>query len=119
MMRGPQRVFAIFSLVVAPLLLALIDLFHPAHFTMDPGMTSGASDPQAGNPYYNALHYFGPDWWFLLHMIQTPLSVRLSFGLLALTDSFSSAPASLHKPFAWIARIATVVFMTYYTVLDG
>ena len=119
MMRGPQRIFAIFSLIIAPLLLALMELFHPAHFTMDPGMTSFLSDPQAGNPYYNALHYFGPDWWFLLHMIQTPLVVAVTFGLLALTDTFAPHPAARYQPLAWVARTATVVFMTYYTVLDG
>lgn len=119
MTRDPKRGFAIFSLIIAPLVLATMELFHPAHFTLDPGMTAYLSDPQPGDPYYNALHYFGPDWWFLLHMIQTPLVVAVSFGLLSLTDTFAPAQGAHYRPLAWISRVATVVFMMYYTVLDG
>lgn len=119
MTQAPNRGFVFLTLVVAPLLLAAIELFHPAHFTLDPGMTAFLSDPQAGDPYYNALHYFGPDWWFLLHMMQTPLVVAVSFGLLALTDTFTPVAAARYRGFAWGSRAATVVFMTYCTVLDG
>ncbi|MDB5812161.1 MAG: hypothetical protein JWN94_4283 [Betaproteobacteria bacterium] len=115
----PKRAFAIFSLVVAPLLLTGIELFHPAHFTLDPGMTSFLSQPQSGDPYFKALHYFGPDWWFLLHMLQTPLVVIVAFGLLQMTDTFWPDAQARFKPLAWLARLATVVFMTFYTVLDG
>lgn len=113
------RVLAIASLVFAPILLAAIELFHPAHFTLKPGMTAFLSHPQQGDPYYNAISYFGPEWWFLLHMIQTPLVVVVSFGLLMATDSFAGPTQARYKPLAWLARIATVVFMTYYTVLDS
>lgn len=114
-----NRALAIASLVFAPILLGAIELFHPAHFTLKPGMTAFLSHPQPGDPYYNAISYFGPEWWFLLHMIQTPLVVVVSFGLLATTDSFAGPSAARFKPLAWMARIATVVFMTYYTVLDS
>jgi hypothetical protein len=114
-----KRVITIISLVVAPLVLAAMELFHPAHFTLDPGMTSFLSHPQAGDPYYNAIMYFGPNWWFLLHMIQTPLVVVVSFGLLMTTDCFETNAAARFKPLAWISRVGTVVFMTYYTVLDS
>jgi hypothetical protein len=115
----PKRAFAVLSLVVAPMLLAGIELFHPAHFTLDPGMTAFLSHPQAGDPYFRAIHYFGPDWWFLLHMVQTPLVVLVAFGLLQMVDTFSPDPDARYKPLAWLARIATVTFMTFYTVLDG
>lgn len=119
MPQGPHRIFTIVSLVLAPLVLAGMELFHPAHFTMDPGMTAYLSNPQANDPYYNALHYFGPHWWFLLHMIQTPLVVLVSFGLLGLTDLYTPAADARYRPFAWLARVATAIFMMYYTVLDG
>jgi hypothetical protein len=115
----PARVFALLSLVVAPLILAGIELFHPAHFTANPGMSSFLSHPQPNDPHYNAIVYFGPDWWFLLHMIQTPLVIVVSFGLLFLTDAFGIRENLRGAALAWTSRIATVVFMTYYTVLDG
>ncbi len=119
MINQPKRGLAILSLVVAPLLLAGIELFHPAHFTLNPGMTSFLSQPQAGDPYFNAIVYFGPQWWFLLHMVQTPLVVVVSFGLLHVTDTFSRDAMTRCMPLAWISRVAIVVFMTYYTVLDS
>jgi hypothetical protein len=119
MNKQPKRGLAILSLVVAPVLLACIELFHPAHFTLDPGMTAFLSQPQAHDPYFNAITYFGPQWWFLLHMIQTPLVVVVSLGLLHVTDTFGRDPAAHYMPLAWLSRIATVVFMTYCTVLDG
>ena len=80
-MQKSHRVLAIASLVLAPLLLAAIELFHPAHFTLNPGMTAFLSQPQPGDPYFNAITYFGPEWWFLLHMIQTPLVVVVTTDL--------------------------------------
>ena len=114
-----NRSLAVTSLVAAPLLLAAIELFHPAHFTAVPGMSAFLSHPQAGDPHFNAIAYFGPGWWFLLHMIQTPLVVIVSFGLLSLTGSFGGFEGARCTPVAWISRVATVVFMMYYTVLDG
>ena len=114
-----KRSLAWLSLVIAPLILAGIELFHPAHFTDDPGMTNFLSQPQAGDPHFNAIKYFGPEWWFLMHMIQTPLVVVVSFGLLLTTDSFWVGEGARFAPLAWISRVATVIFMTYYTVLDS
>ena len=114
-----NRSLAVLSLVAAPLLLAAMELFHPAHFTAAPGMSAFLSHPQAGDPHFNAIMYFGPHWWFLLHMIQTPLVVIVSFGLLWLTGTFGEFEGARFRLVAWISRIATVVFMTYYTVLDG
>ena len=119
MTHKPHRVLAFLSLVVAPLLLAGIELFHPAHFTLDPGMTSFLSHPQPHDPYFKAIAYFGPEWWFLLHMVQTPLVIVVAFGLLYLTDAFGGDATARFKPLAWASRIATVVFMIFYTVLDS
>jgi len=107
------------SLVAVPLLLAVIELFHPWQFTADPGMSAFLSHPHDGGMPFNVIRYFGPDWWFLMHMIQTPLIVIIAFGLLLLTDAFGDTGAVRFNVVAWVSRIATVVFMTYYTVLDG
>jgi hypothetical protein len=115
----PSLVLGAFSLVIAPLLLAGMELFHPAHFTLEPGMSAFLSNPQPGDAHYNAIVYFGPEWWFLMHMIQTPLVVIVSFGLLSLTDTFGANDTSRGALLAWISRIATVIFMIYYTVLDA
>jgi hypothetical protein len=115
----PSLVLGAFGLVIAPLLLAGIELFHPAHFTLEPGMSAFLSHPQPGDAHYNAIVYFGPEWWLLMHMIQTPLVVIVSFGLLSLTDTFGAQSTARGPALAWISRIATVIFMTYYTVLDG
>jgi hypothetical protein len=115
----PRYGLAVLSLVIAPLLLAAIELFHPSHFTADPGMSSFLSHPQPNDPHFKAIVYFGPDWWFLMHMIQTPLVIVVSCGLLLLTDTFGIPAQPRGAPLAWISRIATVIFMTYYTVLDS
>ena len=119
MNQQPHRSLAVLSLVVAPLLLAAIELFHPANFTSVPGMSAFLSHPQASDAHFNAITYFGPEWWFLMHMIQTPLVVVVSFGLLYLTDTFGGASGARYAAWAWLSRVATVVFMTYYTILDG
>lgn len=119
MCQASNRSFGVICLVAAPLILAAIELFHPAHFTMTPGMSAYLSHPQSGDPHFNAIAYFGPHWWFLLHMIQTPLVVIVAFGLLWLTGAFGGFPGARYVAVAWLSRAATVVFLTYYTVLDG
>ena len=51
-------------------------------------MSAFLSHPHDGGMPFNVIRYFGPDWWFLMHMIQTPLIVIIAFGLLLLTDAF-------------------------------
>jgi hypothetical protein len=68
-------------LLVAPLVLAVIEMFHPANFTSTPGMYQYLSTPQPYNPTHQALAYWGPDWWFALHMIQTPMVALVAIGL--------------------------------------
>ncbi|WP_215373626.1 hypothetical protein [Polynucleobacter sp. MWH-Svant-W18] len=116
-----MRFMLFICLVLSPLILLGMELFHPAHFTANPGMTAYLCHPQPHDPHYDALSYFGPNWWFLLHMVQTPLVVLVGIGLLILTDTFHRDPA--YKPkgeiFSWIARAAIFVFVVYFTVLDS
>lgn len=106
-------------LLLAPLGLIAIELFHPAGFTAHPGMYQFLSKPEAYQPEFSALGYFGPPWWFTLHMIQTPLVVLVSVGLWLTLREVSDADSGYARAAAWIARAAVLVFMIYYTVLDA
>lgn len=106
-------------LFAAPLTLLTIELFHPAGFTKDPGMYQYLSIPQDHSPEHHALAYFGPDWWFLLHMIQTPMVGLVSIGLWLMLDKIDRGAGALATVSAWISRGATFVFLIYYTVLDA
>lgn len=108
-------------LFLAPLVLVTIELFHPAGFTNNPGAYQYISQPQPYNPQYQALAYPGPHWWFALHMIQTPMVALVAIGLWLMVrrvgnDSSDGAAAVF---FAWLARLATFVFLIYYTALDS
>jgi hypothetical protein len=106
-------------LVVAPLVLIGIELFHPAGFTRDPGMYQYLSVPEPHTPQHNALYYFGPQWWFAMHMIQTPMVGLVAVGLWLLVDDVDLASGQWAALSAWLARAATFVFVIYYTVLDA
>lgn len=114
-----RRVLWWICLLLAPLVLVAIELFHPAGFTQNPGMYQYVSQAQPYNPQYQALAYPGPHWWFLMHSIQTPMVALVAVGLLLMArrvdDSFSGAAVF----FAWFARLATFVFLIYYTALDS
>ena len=71
-----RRVLFVVCLMLAPAILLAIELFHPANFTAHPGMYQFLSHAEHGGAQFKALAYFGPDWWFTLHMIQTPWSAR-------------------------------------------
>jgi hypothetical protein len=68
-------------LLVAPTVLIVIELFHPANFTKHPGMYQFLSRPEHDQPQFQAVAYFGPSWWFTLHMIQTPMIGLVAVGL--------------------------------------
>ena len=97
-----------------------IELFHPAHFTSPPGpgMYQYLSKPEPYNPGFVALSYPGPDWWFLLHMIQTPLVGLVAVGLWLLVGQIGRADGHFAVALAWLSRAATLVFLIYYTALD-
>lgn len=108
-------------LLVAPAVLIAIELFHPAGFTKDPGMYQYLHIPQP-QPYrhgHEALGYFGPQWWFILHMIQTPMFGLIAVGLWLLADKITSADGPAAMTLAWLSRVATFVFFVYYTALDS
>jgi hypothetical protein len=117
--QGVKQVLWWICLVVAPLVLIAIELFHPAGFTAEPGMYQFLSKPEMGEPHYHALAYFGPQWWTTLHMIQTPTVGLVSVGLWLLVDPIDRQNSSLAVAFAWLARAATLVFLVYYTALDA
>jgi hypothetical protein len=116
-----MRILIFICLVLSPIILMGMELFHPAHFTASPGMTAYLCHPQPHDPHYDALTYFGPNWWFILHMVQTPLVVLIGIGLLVLSDAFYRNPTYQPKAavFSWIARVAIFFFVVYFTVLDS
>jgi hypothetical protein len=106
-------------LLVAPVVLLTIELFHPAGFTRDPGMYAYLSVPQPYSPQHFALGYFGPQWWFTLHMIQTPMVGLVAVGLWLLAAKVADADGPAAIGLAWLSRAATFVFLIYYTALDA
>jgi len=112
-------------LVVAPAVLVGIELFHPADFTMtaahphNPGMYEYLSIPEPYDPTFEALAYPGPDWWFWLHMIQTPMLALVAVGLWLLAGRIGDADGMPAMALAWLSRVATFVFVIYYTALDS
>jgi hypothetical protein len=106
-------------LVVAPLVLIAIELFHPAGFTQNPGMYQYLSQPEPHSPQHNALNYFGPQWWFVMHMIQTPMVGLVAVGLWLLVSDIDAVDGQPALIAAWAGRAATFVFLIYYTVLDA
>lgn len=106
-------------LFVAPLVLLTIELFHPAGFTQDPGMFQYLSKPEPHSPQHGALAYFGPQWWFTLHMIQTVAMGLVALGLWRLVDGIGRGDRQAAGALAWISRVATFVFLIYYTALDS
>jgi hypothetical protein len=105
--------------LVSPAVLIAIELFHPAGFTQDPGMYQYLHKPEPYDPRFAALGYFGPQWWFVLHMIQTPMIALVAVGLWLLADRAAAGGDSAVTVVAWLARIVTFVFAVYYTALDS
>ena len=106
-------------LVASPLALVAIELFHPAGFTAQPGMYQFLSRPELHQPQFHALGYFGPQWWFTLHMIQTPLVALVSIGLWQMLAAVTDADTGYARALAWLARAAVLVFLIYYTALNS
>lgn len=113
------NIFWWICLVIAPATLAGMELFHPSHFTGDPGMYQFLSQPHAHDPRFFALAYPGPQWWFTLHAIQTPLIGLIAVGFLLLVHRIHDVDGAAAVTLAWLARAATLVFLIYYTALDS
>lgn len=107
------------GLVLAPAVLAAIELFHPAGFTRNPGMFQFLSQAMPHDAHHYALAYPGPQWWFILHSIQTPLVGLVAVGLWLLLDKVHEAHGAMALTFAWLSRAATFLFLIYYTALDS
>jgi hypothetical protein len=105
-------------LLGAPMVLISIELFHPAGFTAHPGMYQFLAHPEHGESNFDALAYFGPNWWFTLHMIQTPMVGLVAVGLSQMIEPIGGSGGAA-SACAWLARTATLIFLVYYTVLDA
>ena len=77
------------------------------------------SKPEPYQPQFLALGYFGPNWWFTLHMIQTPMVGLVAVGLWLVAEQIDDSPKTAALAFAWLSRAATLVFLIYYTALDA
>ena len=108
-----------FCLLVAPAVLIALELFHPAGFTARPGMYQYLSHTHGHEPQFMALGYFGPNWWFHLHMIQTPLVGLVAVGLWLTVAPIGTTDGGRAVICAWLARLSIFVFVVYYTVLDA
>ena len=119
--QADYRLLWIIGVIVAPPVLVLIELFHPAGFTATPGMFEFLREAQPHTAAHKALDYFGPDWWFWLHMIQTPLVCLIAVGLVLTVTAVGGAPGRSVAVAAssWAARIAVFIFAVYYTALDA
>jgi hypothetical protein len=113
-------------LVVAPAVLVSIEVFHPANFTQTathphaPGMFEYLSKAEPYNPAFAAWGtYPGPDWWFAMHMIQTPMVALVAVGLWLLAGRIGDDDGKAALILAWLSRAATFVFVVYYTALDS
>jgi hypothetical protein len=117
--RSARNILWWICLFIAPLVLLTIELFHPAGFTRDPGAYQYLSMPEAHTSAHQAVDYFGPAWWFALHMIQTPMIGLVAIGLWLLISEVGPDSDPGARAIAWISAIATFVFAIYYTVLDA
>jgi len=113
-----KRILWWLCLFAAPLVLVILELFHPAGFTKDPGMYQYLSQPQPYTHEHHALAYWGPNWWFTLHMIQTPMVALVAIGLWILASLADRGPI-FAVVLAWLSRVSTFVFLIYYTALDS
>ena len=115
-----KRILWWVCLLLAPAVLIGLELFHPANFTAHPGMYQYLSqaEPHSAN-HHEALDYFGPRWWVVLHMVQTPMVGLVAVGLLLMVDGIGDEDGAPAVAAAWLARAAIFVMVIYFTVLDA
>ena len=115
-----KRVLWWVCLLLAPAVLIGLELFHPANFTVHPGMYQYLSQAEPHSAvHHQALDYFGPRWWVVLHMIQTPMVGLVAVGLLLMVDDIGSEDGNAAVAAVWLARAAIFVMVIYFTVLDA
>jgi hypothetical protein len=103
------------------LVLIAIELFHPGGFTRHPGMYEYLSKPEPYRREFAAIGYFGPKWWFALHLIQTPVVALVAVGwwlVVGRVDRAAPLPTSA-MVLGWLSRAATLTFLVCYTTLDS
>ena len=117
---GVKKALWWLGLVVAPLVLISIELFHPAGFTGPggAGVYDYLSKPEPYEHKHWALAYPGPHWWFVMHMIQTPMVGLVAVGLWLLVGRVDDDDGTAALALAWLSRVATFVFLIYCTALD-
>lgn len=113
-----KRVLWWICLVAAPAVLIAIELFHPSDFTQV-GMFQFLSHAEHHELQYWALAYFGPRWWLVLHMIQTPMVGLVAVGLWLMVDGIGANDGPAAMIAAWLARATIFVFAIHFTVLDA
>jgi hypothetical protein len=107
-------------LLLAPAVLIGLELFHPSNFTAHPGMYQYLSQAEPHSAaHHHALDYFGPRWWLVLHMIQTPMVGLVAVGLLLMVDGIGDEDGAPAVAAVWLARAAIFVMVIYFTVLDA
>jgi hypothetical protein len=77
------------------------------------------SEPEPYDPAFKALGYFGPHWWFTLHMIQTPMVALVAVGLFLMVRDVGEGDGAGLLALASLSKIATFLFLIYYTALDS
>ena len=115
-----KRILWWICLFLAPAVLIGLELFHPANFTAHPGMYQYLSQAEPHSAaHHHALDYFGPRWWLVLHMIQTPMVGLVAVGLLLMVDGIGDEDGAAAVAAVWLARAAIFVMVIYFTVLDA
>src|SRR4051794_15594276 len=118
--RGMKRILWWVCLLLAAAVLIGLELFHPANFTAHPGMYQYLSQAEPHSAaHHQALDYFGPRWWVVLHMTQTPMIGLVAVGLLLMVDGIGDEDGAAAAAAAWLARAAIFVVVIYFTVLDA
>ena len=109
-----KRILWWVCLLLAPAVLIGLELFHPANFTNHPGMYQYLSQAEPHSAaHHGALDYFGPRWWLVLHMIQTPMVGLVAVGLLLMVDDIGDEDGAAAVAAVWLARAAIFVMVIY------
>ena len=113
-----KKVLYWLCLVIAPVILVTIELYHPAGFTKTPGMFTYLSiaNHDAG---HKVPEYLDPNWWFIMHMIQTPMVGLVAVGLVLLVWSVKEEDGLIPYLAALLTKVSAFLMIIYYTVLDS
>ena len=103
--RGHEAHSVVGLRLLAPAVLIGLELFHPSNFTAHPGMYQYLSQAEPHSAaHHHALDCFGPRWWLVLHMIQTPSSAPFA------ASAFIAAALLLSRRAGWANMAVLVAF---------